>query len=212
MSKVVVVVAGHRTGSGLTSQLLNMLGVDMGLPEASPALHTDDLGEDQEFVAIHRAMLRERVAEDWQWPKPRITHELSKRWVSLVRQRSSKAIWGFKDPRFVFLADYGLGVLATAGLDVQLVWLHRGAPDVASSLQVRDGTPYLHALSIAAHYETRWATLRERYDGWPGCDIEYNDLVADPLKQVARITESLQLPTGAVRQGKAAGIVRPARF
>lgn len=208
VSKVVVVIAGHRTGSGLMSQLLNRLGVDMGLPAASPELHVDDLGEDQQFVALHRAMLQERVAADWQRPIPRLTPALAQQWIALVRQRSNKPVWGFKDPRFVFLADFGLGVLATLAIDVHIVWLSRAVWSVGVSLQNRDGTHYPEAVAIARRYETQWSQLRDRYAAWPSCDIAYEDLVVDPVAQLTRVTDALKLLATPACVTQAAGIVR----
>lgn len=214
-STIIVIAACHRTGSGLVSSMLSSLGVAMGQPDPQTARSPDELWEDQDFVRLHRGFFREIEngvyrASRWRYPAPILTAMLAADWRALAAHRAKQPLWGFKDPRFVFLMDFGLGVLSGLGLDVRLVWLSRNNQDVAKSLQRRDGGEFQDALNIAAHQRNCWEVAKSRLPDWPAVELRYEDLVTDPLA-ATRVLAGVLPYTAAVSEAKiaaTAGLVR----
>lgn len=103
----VLVVAGfHRSGTSLTSQLLQRAGLFMG-DELIGANDSNPYGhvEDRAFVQIHEDLLAD-VGRTWHVDRPFTPSMTPARWqrmASLVAERRvHHDVWGFKDPRVCF--------------------------------------------------------------------------------------------------------------
>jgi hypothetical protein len=195
-STAIIVVSGHRmgSGSGCVANILNTLGVDMGF--TGPWQTADEQPEDQEFVAVHRNIFNESQAgayhdRAWQYPQPRINLTNSAAWLAIAKARAEKPVWGFKDPRFPFVMSFGIGTLLALGVDVRLVWLYRNLRDVASSLARRDGGSFDDNFRISQVQERQWAAMYAQYSDFQRVMLSYEDLIARPRDGVLRLTDIL---------------------
>lgn len=188
MSTAIVVACCHRTGSGCVASVLHTLGVPM-LEQPDPVREGDGRWEDLEFFRLHQQILREWVPATgkydhrrWWYPSPCYTPELVKAYKELVERRNQRMLWGFKDPRTIFMLDFTLGLLTAAGVDVRIVWLTRDLMEIADSLQRRDGERWPGDMKDVAKYQLRqWQLMQERYAAaYPGVSFTYAGMTAEP--------------------------------
>ncbi len=199
MSTAVIVVSNHRTGSGCLASVLHTLGVSM-LPTELPTLNGDDRWEDQDFVALHRRIFREQIGRghspsSWRYPMPQFTPAIIKDYVKTLTGKTSRLLWGFKDPRAVFVLDFIMGLTAGLGIGTYCVWLRRDLAAVAASLKKRDDKqwPTDHE-AVARHQYAQWQSMYSRYSyAVPGIAIKYEDLVGDPETTVTSLAQQLPI-------------------
>jgi hypothetical protein len=219
-SSPVIVVGMHRSGTSLTSRILQSLAVDMG-PDASHAHH-----ESLSFVMRNRLVLTATKA-DWDHPQPFVEALRDPAWtraLSLVLERTIAAPrswlldlhepspgsvdhqWGWKDPRNSLTWPLWLELYPNA----RFVRVRRDRNDVIASL-VRRSQENLRSgsdLSIRTLTEhgvdslcDEYAASLARLDAVAGqrvFDIDYEDLVADPTPTVSALADWLGSGPAAV--------------
>jgi hypothetical protein len=155
--RIVVVLGMHRSGTSLLTNLLNVLGVDLG----KDLLAGNDFNEmghwENESIYRTQDALMNHIAKDWgdfgmvypfaidwaRWPEFRtFQQEL----VSIVRSElaKTKGIWGFKDPRTCRLLPMWKQIFAELELEPLYVLAIRNPSDVVESLQKRNQIDPLH--------------------------------------------------------------------
>ena len=210
---MVIVLGCHRSGTGCVSQMMTQLGVNMG-PGGNESV--DDTWEDRDFVTLHRKIFHEfrpnggYYNEAWQYPKPRLEPKLAFDWISLARHRhrDSTTHWGFKDPRFLYLLDFGLGALATLGIVPRLVWITRNPEAIAQSLRRRDKIVFETCYSVAVTQSRQLEAMYERYQAWPFAKLSYEGMVADPRQAAEELAYLVNVSDARLVQN-AANIVKP---
>lgn len=175
-----ILVAGmHRSGTSLTAQLLERLGVVVA-PRPIPADRHNvfGYGEDPAFVAFHREVCAATAEpapghEDWGWTvagsaPPLWPDRFEARARALVADRSRATFWGFKDPRSTLFLESWLRTLrAATGNEPYVVLVYRYPWDVAESMQ-RLGAPHFlrhptWAYRIWELYNSRVLAYREAH-------------------------------------------------
>lgn len=135
INQTVVVITGmHRSGTSLTTSLLQSAGMFIGdrlLGDnlSNPRGHYEDL----DFVEFHQGLLQAQGFGDEGWTdnadKP-ITGEYIRQAQELIAQRQDKEIWGWKDPRTTLFLDLWSDLLP----DAKYVFIYRSPWEVVDSL------------------------------------------------------------------------------
>lgn len=201
LRKVVVLLGMHRSGTSLTMSMLHSLGVDCG-GSLIPAGPGNEAGfwEHAGIVAVQEDLL---AALGRVWHGPAGTHPLPAGWLETAPARDARArlvqivseelarthgVWGFKDPRTARLLPLWQSVFAEAGAKPEYILSVRHPAAVCNSLSKRNGMD---------HARGQLAWLLSNLDGYRDAGnalrlvIDYDMIVADPRREVARLTRAL---------------------
>lgn len=172
----ILVVGMHRSGTSLTASLLSNLGVKMGTKFiAADRANSEGYYEDRDLVRFHQKAFRQTLGAtadghtDWGWTTGRCiesddmanwSHHAS-RLVS--RRRSTKQVWGFKDPRTTMILDFWDKLLPNP----VYVCVYRKPTLVADSMQRLKADVFLrhpdYAWSIWKTYNERLLAFQRRH-------------------------------------------------
>ena len=190
----VLAIAGmHRSGTSLTASLLENAGVHLGNRLVGVDVGNDKGHfEDIEFVEFHIAVLRSQSLDlDGLTLKKEIA--LEERYVKLAKEliakKTSRPLWGWKDPRTTLFLEFWKQLLP----DARFILVYRSPWEVVDSLY-RRGTDELvnahpeTAVQLWIHYNQR---LLEFYEKYP------DDCL---LVNVRKLLESPQALTATINQ------------
>lgn len=201
---VVFVLGMHRSGTSLTTGILNELGVSLS-EDLMPATQHNAKGyfESVSIAAIHDNILRalgsgwnastsEKPFPDSWWTLQSIA-PYKAQLVALVKRELAAVpgIWGFKDPRTARLLPLWNDIIAELGLDARFVLVVRHPLDVAQSLRKRDGMDAAlaeqlwleHTVDALIHGKGRLKAI-----------VEYTRWFDDPVAEATYMIEALELP------------------
>ena len=133
MSRVILVLGCHRSGTSATSGIISHLGVYMGPGlEITGKCNPKGFYEAMDFQKINR-----QVIKSWTNPDPDgITDETRAEYARLITDRNRHhKIWGMKDPRLCVTAKH---IYPLLGKNVRAVSTDRSKEAVVASLQTRD--------------------------------------------------------------------------
>jgi len=159
----------------------------------------DEVWEDQRFVHLHRQMFNEYdgqggfINDAWRFPRPVITDVLAQQWADLAQERNRASLghWGFKDPRFPFVMDFGIKTLAELGIEPLIVWMSRAPHAIVKSLQVRDGETMTFQQQVVDVQLDQWSLMRRLHGDLPSVSINYEDLVITPFAVASKLANML---------------------
>lgn len=127
----------HRSGTSLVAGFLHESGIDMG-NRLIGASHGNVYGhfEDADFVDFHSAILEREQWDMWRAKElPSTRPQDAEKAKRLLRERNSKPLWGWKDPRTcLFLAFWN-----DLCLRARFLMVVRSPTEVVDSLRRRDG-------------------------------------------------------------------------
>ena len=183
VSTVVCVLGMHRSGTSAVSRLLNLLGVDLGPPQAMAAAGADNpkgYWEHRAFVEINEAILA-RFGARWDerptwpagWAADSRFDDLRTRARAMLREDFGAApVWGWKDPRTCLTLPFWQAVVGP----MRYVICVRNPRAVASSLRRRDGMSPEQAGAVWLHHLELSLIHTSRH---PRHVIFYEDLITD---------------------------------
>jgi glycosyltransferase involved in cell wall biosynthesis len=197
----------HRSGTSLTTGILNALGVALS-EDLMPPTQDNAKGyfESVSIANIHDQILRvlgsawnastsEKPFPDQWWTLPAV-QPFKAQLKDLVRREvaSVPGIWGFKDPRTARLLPLWNGIIEELGLDARFVLVARHPRDVAKSLLKRDGMDGTlaeqlwleHTVDALTHGKKRLRAI-----------VEYTRWFDDPIGEAKYMISSLGLPMPA---------------
>jgi hypothetical protein len=205
MSRAVIVLGFHRSGTSMTTRLLGLMGVDLG-PETDmlPASDVDNprgYWEPRWVVETDDTLLAALGGRYHAPPAlPRGWHERPE--LDPVREYARArlarfdgvAVWGVKDPRLCLTLPFWQALLAERGDEPAYVLCVRSPLEVAASMGRRGIYP---GMDVAA-----WGELWLRYtraalaatEGAPRIVVTYDDLLRDGAGEAVRIARRLGLP------------------
>ena len=143
--------------------------------------------EDVAFVELHK-----RIVGGWKRPCVDFG-PMRKTYTKLIRSREKQhALWGFKDPRFVYVFPHFLRVVRA---EVKVISVHRSLKASAQSMVKRRSpkkgssinvNPKQAAAIARCYRDAHWLAM---HYCWRGSKIrvQYEALVADPVAEVKRI-------------------------
>lgn len=205
----VLVCGMHRSGTSMTTRLLNLLGIalsDQLLGVHTPAGMSNPKGhwEDLRAMAAHQRILRAAIGlrTQWEWmhavavAPDDVAPEDIELLSNIANRNQQIGRWGIKDPRVSLLLPLWLRVVP----DACIVLCVRNPLAVARSLYKRDVLPVVDSLRMWAGYNERIlesASSREERM----LVVHYDNLISDLQPQLERIARFLALdqPTGEQR-------------
>jgi hypothetical protein len=190
--KFVAVIGLHRSGSSCLAMLLHKLGVHMG--NVLGGYESTGGGE-----AVGLAQLCERAAR---FPSTQIKfskNKLRRQLSGWVRDRQREAmqrgtIAGGKYPHLCVMGEH---LQAICGQALRVIHINRSLEESIESLKRRSrmAKGWLHVTDDQAEAVQRW--LWEAKEAFlrnvDHLTVEYNDLLRDPLQQIERVIEYLEI-------------------
>ncbi|MGA2035608.1 MAG: hypothetical protein ABSG68_25450, partial [Thermoguttaceae bacterium] len=208
---LVVVLSMHRSGSSLTMNLLQRLGMSLGPFELIGPLESNRHGHFEPVPLNHLNMRLQQQVFGFDGDMPQSSQDLADflqsegRWEpdaalidaelergrEMIRQLAeSAAVSGFKDPRVVLMWPYWSLVLAGfPQLRTVLLTLLRSPHEVAMSVFMRGKGRYSYAeaLDVVAVNLRRIGEIRRRWGG-PQATVRFDPRVLqDDLRQAAAL-------------------------
>lgn len=201
MSHAVIVLGFHRSGTSMTTRLLNMLGVFAGpeaemLPAGPGNVHgywelewMNELN-DEVLMALGGSVLD---PPDWHW-SPRLDELRARARERLDRSFGPAPLWGFKDPRTCLTLPFWRDLLAERAERVSFVVCVRSPAESVSSMKVHDFYPEMPAADYGGLWlqHTGRALLETASD--ERVTVFYDDLLADPVGELERLAAAFGLP------------------
>jgi SAM-dependent methyltransferase len=206
--RVICVLGYHRSGTSMTTRLLNLLGVDLGPgSDLVPAAHGDNprgYWEPAWMVALNDELLRAFGGSDLEppvfpagWHRSPELQPLRDRARELLDEKlRGLAVWGVKDPRLCLTLPFWQDVLAERAEDVRYVVCLRSPADTAASMASRGYEPPIPAARLGAAWLEYSGAALAGTEGRPRLLVAYDELLADPVAEAARIAAfaGLELP------------------
>jgi len=197
--KIVIVLGMHRSGTSALTKSLKLLGVNLGTELHQPRYdNPKGFWEDKDCVAINDALLS-YFSSSWDdlylddtsnLDTPKV-QDLRTQASELLRSRvSSCGLWGFKDPRSSRLIPFWKLVLKDLNCTPLFVIAVRNPLSVAASLTKRDQLPVERSIYLWQQHNL--PALTETI-GDKRLVVDYDQLLADPLRQISRIAKALDL-------------------
>ena len=98
MSKAIIVLGMHRSGTSLVANILHELGVNMGKNLLSPnPSNPRGYFENRKFVILNHKILA-LSGGNWTYPPDKINAEPLKNTIQRLINEEKTELWGFKDP------------------------------------------------------------------------------------------------------------------
>lgn len=205
LSKCVVVLGAHRSGTSAVAGILHHLGVNMG-GRLLPANEKNSKGffEDLDISDLHHQMIGV-----WYNPKDAITPALIEKYSKLIKKRSNQAIWGVKDPKLCMLMEDFSEIAKKLNL-LSVININRSVDSIINSLmsvvfgkdvifvgfddnkeKVYRDINYNDAKTITSTYLQSKNAFLDSYEG-KRLDIDYDSMVVDSEKTVRAIASFIQ--------------------
>jgi len=193
----------HRSGTSLLTNLLNVLGVDLGTDLLAPSVINETGFWENESIYRTQDALMNHIAKDWgehgfaypfaiDWQRLPEFRTFQDQLVSIVRAEmaGAKGIWGFKDPRTCRLLPMWKKIFAELDLEPLYVLAVRNPSVVVESLLKIYPLDPLHAELVWLLYNLD--AVREA-----GKDlrivVDYDRWFTAPREQAQAVAKALEL-------------------
>ena len=205
--RIVVVLGMHRSGTSVITRGLQVLGVDLGdkLMGGIPGNNEKGFWEDAEINDFNNSLLLKLGSG---WDRLNALDEVALLGAEFAQKRnqalnllrgklSSDSIFAFKNPRTAILLPFWQVIFNDLDLSVSYLIAVRNPMEVAESLHRRDGISLLKGLLLWVKYSV--AAVRGT-QGARRMFVSYAALMQDPLSQLKRIAQVLDLPSPETNQ------------
>lgn len=197
MSRLILILGCHRSGTSLIAGALQCFGVELG-PRADwrGPDNEKSFNEDQDVLALHESMLKathQRWYDRKLMPVP-ITarHNFGILAHGLLAERLERfPLFAIKEPRMCRLLPLWKPVFAAVGTEVSIIHAVRHPVAVARSLEARNAIPLDHALALWLDHVRRAQIDSDPL--WPSVVVDYNRFMDSPLHELDRIGRVLDL-------------------
>lgn len=204
MSRLVLILGCHRSGTSAVASAIRRLGVELGDRLLGPA-RGNDLGhfEDLGFLDFDEALLRD-MGSAWDRLAPLDFSKIpAMRPGDAINMLCSQTVlypvFGLKEPRLCRLLPFWAPIFALAGCEVSCVFVLRNPLSVADSLRERDGIGPERALSLWLVYNAEMWSATSGCKMNPRVVVDYDRFADDPLRELGRISAGLGLvPEGEI--------------
>ena len=162
MSKILVILGMHRSGTSLLANLIHESGIPLGESLMPPTqLNPKGYFEDMEIYTLHDNILRQSNLPYTVTEKDEIS--VSENHLSsikeIIQKRSVKDQWGWKEPRTCLFLDNWHKIMLEEGHEPYYVISYRPLEQVVDSLVRRD----IVEIKMIKNIFIRWRELR-RYN------------------------------------------------
>lgn len=201
MSRSVIVLGQHRSGTSAIAGILHHLGIPMGTPgvvesathtvDGWPAFDSNKHGqfEDDDFVKIFDDGHGAWACPIW-WVIPPKTMQATK---ELVEKREEKhELWGLKSPQLCYTLTYLLDYLE----DPVVIAIQRDFYDMTASLAKRDDLPLPVAQHIQSLYYSLFTSSVTEVKGRdvPLLELRFEEVLRNPMSTVQQIIAFIAKP------------------
>src|SRR5689334_7060624 len=194
-----VLIAGmHRSGTSMTTRLLNLCGLYLGLQndlQAGDANNPEGYWEHREFLGVNEELLK-ALGASWAhpphlsagWETSDVLASVRSRASNLLEQFAGEALWGWKDPRNSITLPFWQQFLPS----MKVVICVRNPRDVAQSLFKRDAFSAGMAFDLWLAYNQSVLASTERENR---IITHYDSYFEDPYAELKRILLFLDMHT-----------------
>lgn len=166
-SSILIVVGMHRSGTSLTTSLLQSAGLHIG-EKLLPAYPSNIKGhfENLDFFEFHRAVLKSQGLHEDGWTfeqKIEVNSDFVGKARNIINKNCRYPYWGWKDPRTTLFLEFWAELLPEA----QFLFIYRAPWEVFDSLRRRNtdailsGEPNL-AVKFWIHYNKKILNFYEK--------------------------------------------------
>ncbi len=213
-SQGILVLGMHRSGTSIVTNILNVLGAELGSRLMPPAHdNPDGFREHLDVVHVHDELLA-ALGHAWDDFRPlpsgwletaAARHAQTKIEALLHAEFLGKPRWAIKDPRLCLLMPLWRNVIGQVGASVRCALIVRDPLDVARSLNIRNGMEVSQGMALWLRYNLQALndTVGMRRYAW-----SYGALARDPARVVGELSMRLGLQAAAARQVAATSLVR----
>lgn len=195
VSRCVIVLGSHRSGTSVLTRAQLAVGVDLGECLYGPRSDNQKGFFEDKFANQQNEAFLARIDRRWHslLAPEAIDHEVisdyQRNLQELILERfEGKPLWGLKDPRISRLWPYWVPVLVEAGVKPVFILANRHPYSVALSLFKRDRMPEAHALALwAIHQLDALEALLQH----GGLVVDYDSMVDHPRQELQRIASFL---------------------
>jgi hypothetical protein len=212
--QTVLVLGTHRSGTSLVSGMLYRMGVNMGPPGRdvrwiypSWANPTGQFENPEFSELLHQFM--DFDGQDARWD-PRWedlsarTAEYLPAFVRLIRRTESER-WGWKQAWTMLILEALLPELRNP----RFVVVRRNMADIVDSLHRRDGVTAEEATLVSDKVLERMEAVLHRHPEIPSIEVQYEEVLRDPLATAHRLAEFLGLSLSPEALHFAASLAMP---
>jgi hypothetical protein len=194
MSRLIMVLGMHRSGTSVVARSLECLGAELGARASWSGHDNPDFAEDMDVLATNEMTLH-LAGYDWRSRSidiPRYNMALEHEALLLLRYRLSRyPVWALKEPRLCRLLPFWTPLFREAKCAVSVVEVVRHPLAVAHSLKARNDIPIADGLALWLDHVHCY--LRDRNPAWPWVTVEYDRMIDDETLQLPRIARALGL-------------------
>ena len=198
MSRLILCLGMHRSGTSVIAGCLPSLGASLGDRAQWGGPDNPNFNEDTNFLHLDDEILR-RLRMRWDtlgpidpavWSSPLLDDLRLLVAPSLLKRRLTRwPVFAVKEPRLCRLLPFWRPLLA--GIDVAIVHVIRHPSAVAASLHHRNGIALPAALDLwADHVE---AQFRDVDPAWKTVTMDYDGFLAGPGTSMKHIADALGL-------------------
>jgi len=213
-TKTVIVLGAPRSGTSLTSAILNILGVDMGRVSSSVKSNPRGDWEDLDFLKLNKKIisLTEKKSGKTDIPSEKEILDLRSRFEqdikTLLEEKSKgKKVWGWKDPHTTMTIDLFLPHIHNPYIITVSRDVHYAATSYKRLLE--DKVTFEEALELAKEYNRRISSFLARHSELPTISLSFRELTANPKLEVEKITRFLEIPHTNEQEAKIKHFVIP---
>jgi hypothetical protein len=199
MSRVVIVVGLHRSGTSVVAGILQRLGVFMGFEFLALPNSTSPTGcmEDVDFLNVHKAIHGVKWGASFQgYPRPADLRgeEYVGQYRTLVESRAHLPVWGVKDPHFCHTLPFLLRAVRTSD-ETLVIETRRPLKEVAASWVARKFVwPEMnYALGLVQANARAQREALATYDG-PLLPLHFEDAIYHPRDTAQAIADFIRMP------------------
>ena len=213
LTKEVVILGMHRSGTSMVSGMLERLGIDMG--EDQPGRQfSNPLGhyEDGEFLELNELILA-HAGGSWDNPpsadlisdQAQVFEDRLRQIVQTKSQKTGDQPWGWKDPRTSLTIQLYFPYLKNP----YIIWCQRDQAAISNSLWKRNKIPLQKSEELTNHYQQMINDFIEKQPELPVLRVYYHDIVTRPEIWIRKIVDFLDLEPDETQFVKAEEFILP---
>lgn len=182
----------HRSGTSLTSSILNGMNINMGSFLNSKS-KSNILGhyEDMDFLNLNQWFLKKSGGS---WDNP---YQLDPEFIdeAFIKNNISKIIlsrngnWGFKDPRTILLIDYYWEVLKNH--NCHFIFVERSKSDIVKSLRTRQPENSVDFDRLTDYYQKKLKRFKNflKSNNTQILTVKYNEMIENPFETCVSLAQ-----------------------
>ncbi|MFX0186842.1 MAG: sulfotransferase family protein [Candidatus Hodarchaeota archaeon] len=192
MTKTVIVLGMHRSGTSMISGVLSILGLNIGdIIKGRYEYNPFGYFEDQNFLKLNNEILKSAGGHPFDPPDEKsilIQAEKFKEEIEKILKNKPE-LWGWKDPRTSLTIELYLPYLTNA----YFIVCHRKPEEVAESLYRKYKMDFEKSLKIKKIYDLRIENFFSKFPELKRIDLYYNKIIENPMESLKKIGDFLNI-------------------